>query len=51
MKFETMLNDNNQVMIPSDFVKEYNLECDDIVEWTKNATGEIVVKFRKNNIQ
>lgn len=48
MKFETRLNENNQVMIPSDIVKEYSLECGNIVEWTKNSHGEIIVKFRKN---
>ena len=47
MKFETRINENNQVMIPTDYIKKYNLESEDIVEWEENENGEIVVSFRK----
>ncbi len=48
MKFETRLNENKQVMIPSYYVKKYDLDFEDIVEWMENSQGEIIVKFKKN---
>ncbi len=47
MKFETRINENNQVMIPTYFIKKYNVEAEDIVLWTENEKEEIVLKFRK----
>ena len=50
MKYETRIHDNNQVMIPSYFVKKHNLESEDIVEWTENEKVETVLKFKKISI-
>lgn len=44
---ETKIYQRSQTTIPSEYIKEYNLTNDDIVEWKKNEKGEIIVSFRK----
>lgn len=50
MKFETRINENNQVMIPTHYVKKYNLEEGDIIQWNEDEDGKISITFIKNRI-
>lgn len=47
MKFETRIGEHNQVMIPTYFMKKYNLGPENIVEWTENEKNELILTFKK----
>jgi len=50
MKIETRVNQDFQTIIPSRYVKKYDLEEGDIVEWTENEDSTINISFKKSNI-
>lgn len=41
------INKNNQISIPSEIRKMFDVKADDIVEWRVDDDGEIKLKFRK----
>lgn len=46
MKIETRIYDDKTI-IPSKFLKKYNLEEEDYVVWNENEKDEIIISFRK----
>lgn len=38
---------NNQILIPSEIRKKFNIKKDDIAEWVVDDEGNISLKFRK----
>jgi len=47
MGVETNVYQNNQTTIPTVYIKKYNVEPEDIVEWEENEDGKLYVTFRK----
>lgn len=47
---ETRIDQNLRTMIPTKYVKKYNLEENDIVEWKVNENEEIIISFKKSKI-
>ena len=47
MVIETKVYQKNQITIPSEFRKKYDIKPEDIVECDENENGEIVLTFRK----
>lgn len=47
MTIETKVYKKNQTTIPARYIKKYNVEPDDIVNWDENENGELIVSFRK----
>lgn len=50
MKFETRLNNEIQSIIPSYFVKKYDLEEGDIIQWNEKENGELIISFKKSQL-
>lgn len=46
MKIETRIYDDKTI-IPTNYLKRYNLEDEDYVVWDENEKGEIIISFRK----
>ena len=49
MGVETNVYQNNQTTIPTVYIKKYNVEPEDIVEWEENEDGKLYVTFRKKS--
>ncbi len=47
MVIETKVYQKNQITIPSEVRKKYDVKPNDIVEWDENENGEVVLTFRK----
>lgn len=47
MGIETKVYHKNQTTIPTVYIKKYNVEPEDIVEWEENEDGKLYVTFRK----
>ena len=49
MGVETKVYQKNQTTIPTVYIKKYNVEPEDIVEWEENEDGKLYVTFRKKS--
>lgn len=47
MTIETKIDQRGQTTIPAVYRKKFNIQPNDIVEWSEDDEGNIIVNFRK----